>query len=215
MPDTHTLIFWLSGVITPSLLEMQADGLKQLGDEKTNPPSIPDYRKWTDQFCLGRMTSGDYFKTLVKDGKLEIDPDAWEKKVVTDCSVSKRVLEVINLLPRRLDRWLISDLPPAWLEGTGMIRALQSDFDPEKIAFLSEFDLEMILPDLWKNLPETTDTHYKNILFFDREPKRVISAINHGIPSAVYVDPRRLEREIVIRGFISRPLPVHTPPVTL
>ena len=96
-----------------------------------------------------------------------------------------------------------------------MIRALQSDFDPEKISFLSDFDLEMVLPDLWKNLPEITDTQYKNILFFDREPKRVISAINHGIPAAVYVDPRRLEREFVIRGFISKPLPVHTPPVTL
>jgi hypothetical protein len=213
MPESRALVFWMGGILTESILDTTTKAMSELGCENANLLALPGYREITDKFILGKIEGKDYFKVLVEGTGVGLDPQTLEKKTRQLLLPDERALSVIDLLPEGKARWLLCEFPPDWIDGTPAQDAIEKRFNSGMILYLSKIALEIILPDLWDVLPGMVGELREHILYFDQNSKRVVSAINHGYPTAVYVDPRRLQREFVIRGFISGSIPLHTPPV--
>lgn len=215
MRERRSLIFWMGGLITPSLLEISTSALEGLGQTGINLLAFPCFQELSDQFALGKIDDLRFYNEIVTAGKIGMDA-AKMLPLVKECvKPDTRALAAINLLPAKYQRWLICEFPPTWYEQISKQYGLNNTFNDDHVILLSKTGLEKITPDIFDFLPGRVEDTLENCLYFDRDPARVIDAINRAFPAVIYVDPSRLEREFVMRNFIDRHQPVHTPPVTL
>ena len=215
MRDRHALIFWMGDIITTSLLEATTRALDELGRPGVNLMAFPDFKQISERFALGKIEDLQFFKKIVADGKIKLDPSELLSKVRSCIKPDARALAAINLLPSKYERWLICEFPVTWFDQLSIKHGIGDFFLNDQVIFLSKTGFERITPDIFDFLPGRVEDKLENCLYFDKNLKRVIAAMNHSFPAVIYVDPSRLEREFVMRNFIDRHQPVHTPPVIL
>jgi len=215
MKDRHALIFWMGGVITESLLEVSTNALEEMGQPGINLLSMPGFSKLSERLFLGKINDLQFFNEITAEMKTDLDIAQILFKVKGKLHPCFRTLNAINLIPPRYQRWLICEFPVSWFEQLNTMYGMTNYFRMDHVLFLSTSGLDQIIPDLFDYLPEKVGDTPEKCLYFDKNPKRVIAAINRTFPAVIYVDPSRLEREFVMRNFIERPQPRHTPPVTL
>lgn len=215
MRERRSLIFWMGGLVTPSLLEGCNNALEEMGQTGINLPAIPGFEQLSEKLALGQIDDLQFFNEIFAAGKISLDAGDILPKVKERMLPDPRTLAAINLLPAKYQRWLICEFPQDWYEQISKKHGLNGIFNDDHVIFLSKTGLERITPEIFDFLPERVGDTLENCLYFDRDPKRVIAAINRTFPAVIYVDPTRLEREFVMRNFIDRHQPVHTPPVTL
>lgn len=215
MRERRSLIFWMGGLVTPSLMEASTSTLEEMAQTGINLPAIPGFEQLSERLFLGKIDDLQFFNEIITAGKINLVAGKILPKVKERMIPDPRALGAINLLPAKYQRWLICEFPRDWYEPVAKKHGLGKTFSDDHIIFLSKTGLERITPEIFNFLPGRVGDTLENCLYFDRDPKRVIAAINRAFPAVIYVDPSRLEREFVMRNFINRHQPVHTPPVTL
>lgn len=215
MRERRSIIFWMGGVITQSLLEVTTQVIEARSKKNVNLPALPRFQELCEQFTLGKIDDLQFFTEIISHGKFGLDPATILSEAIEILKPEPRTLAAIGLLPPKYQRWLLCEYPRSWYEQIAKKYGMESYFPSDHVIILPDSGLEQIAPKIFDFLPVRVGDTLENCLYFDKDPKRVIAAINRMFPAVIYVDPSRLEREFVMRNFIDRNQPVHTPPVTL
>ncbi len=215
MRERRSIIFWMGGVVTQSLLEVSTSVMEEMGQRGINLLAVPNFQQLTERFVLGKIDDLQFFKEITAGGKIDLDAAEILSAVKETLKPEPRTLAAISLLPPKYQRWLVCEFPISWYEQVDNKFGMADYFPTDHVLFLSAAGLDQITPHLFDYLPTRVGDTLENCLYFDKDPKRVIAAINRTFPAVIYVDPSRLEREFVMRNFIDRHQPVHTPPVTI
>ena len=215
MRERRSIIFWMGGVITQSLLEVTTQVIEARSKKNVNLLALPRFQELCEQFTLGKIDDLQFFTEIISHGKFGLDPATIPSQAIEVLKPEPRTLAAIGLLPPKYQRWLLCEYPRSWYEQIAKKYGMESYFPSDHVIILPDSGLEQIAPKIFDFLPVRVGDTLENCLYFDMDPKRVIAAINRMFPAVIYVDPSRLEREFVMRNFIDRNQPVHTPPVTL
>jgi hypothetical protein len=215
MPQTRALFFWMDGIITPSLYDLLSQAIFDLSQTRVNLLALPNYSGLCEALALGQTDDLDFFHSISAAARLTLQPQALRERVISGLTANPGVIPIIQLLPEAYERWLVIAFPDHWFDQTAERVGVRSCFPAEKMIRLPQSGLKQLIPDVFDYLPARAAVPVETALLFDASSRRCVQGLNHGLPTALYVDNRRLEREFIMRGFIDRPQPIHKPEVSL
>ena len=215
MKDRRNLIFWMGGIVSQSLLELVTSVLEKTEAQEVNLLARPHIQEIIESLSLGKIGDAQLIEEINTTGLSQPKLDQILMEIKDGLYPQFSTLDVIKLLPPKYQRWLICEFPAEWFWHFYERYEVKDYFQKDHVIFLSELGLSRIEPDLFELLPHYLNDNKENCLYFDKDSKRIISAINSLFPAAIYVDATRLEREFIMRNFIVRQQPLHIPNVAL
>lgn len=211
MGQIQAVLFWMSGVVTQSIPAVLNDILQAAGRPLVHWPALPEFTQAQEQFTLGQLSDLEFCRRLSPLTGLEEAPEELCQKMLSTFAPQPLTLELIRTLPAVIERWLVADLPAAWHEALADRLNLQSCFAPDRLVFLGQSELPRLVPDVYYYLSRCAHREAGNCLLVDPMLRRAMEAINHGFPTAHYVNPRLLKQEFYLRGFTGRTTLNHKP----
>lgn len=215
MGKTKAIFFWMSGIITPSIPEILSKVLLDSGKQDVNLLALPNFQKLCDELTIGKIDELKFCNAICEMTGLKMKPKIFQEKILDAVSLNASVKRIINLLPENYDRWLVVDFPKSWFDHVSQNQAVSASFFQDNIVLLSKSKLMNVIPDVFYHLAYCAHVPLDEGLWIDASAKRTVEALNQGMQAAVFVDPRRLEREFTMRYFVTLPQPVHRPDVSL
>jgi hypothetical protein len=204
MPEAQAIFFWFSGVLVPPRSAVLKKAISEASHSKINLSALDSYQVLNDQFTLGLMNDLEYCQEICDEMHLKIRAETIKEKILSAIIPNKSVYEIINLLPKSLQKWLIVDYPAAWFERISERLEINLSIPSERIIFLSKCSLKNITSDIFVYLTTNINMPKNECLLVDENPKRVIEAFNYGLPSIIFVDAQRLKREFILRKYLSK-----------
>jgi len=202
MADLQAMVFWLSGVFAPSFSDLLFNTVS-IDDRSTKDLSaLIGFQELNDQLSLGLIDDNEYCKTIFNETHLVIKPEAIIERILASLTSNDSVYEILNLIPKNFQFWLIVDYPESWIKNISERLDVNRTFPIERTIMLSKFGLSNISPELFQSLPEHIGLPIERCLLIDSNTKRVINAVNYGLPSIIYFDASRLKREFKLRKLI-------------
>ena len=211
MVKTGAIYFWLSGTIAPSVPGLLRQALAELGKPDENLLGHPGFASLCEALALGRASPRSFCGTIAEMVGLTIKAELLEGKILKHIEADTRALKTIDRLPEVYERWLVVDYPPAWFEAAAERMGVRRFFQSDRIIKLAECGLEQLMPDAVDYLARKPGIPPAERLLIDVSHRRAIQALRSGMHAAIYVDPRRLEREFTMRYLIPGSQPIHQP----
>lgn len=204
MTEAQAILFWLSGVFTPSNSDVLFNAVLKGDRSFNNLSTLIGFQELYDQLSLGLINDLEYCQTIYDETHLIIKPETITERILTSITPNKSIYEIINLLPENYQLWLIVDYPDTWFNKISERLEIHQSFPMERMIVLSKCGLSNISPDLFEYLPNHINLPIDRCLLVDNNTKRVLKAINYGLPSIIYVNAQRLKREFILRKLISK-----------
>ncbi len=215
MGETHSVFFWMDGVVTPPFSIILSKVLNDLGKNRVNLFALPNFAGLCDGLALGQIDDLTFCRSIGESAQLTIEPWALRERVIAAIAANPRVIQIIQLLPEPYERWLVIPFPASWFDQVAERLSILQCFTADKLIRLSQSGLGQVIPDVFYHLAWRAQITLPTGLLVDASSRRCVLSLNHGLPSAIYVDPRRLEREFIMRHFINQPQPMHRPDVSM
>lgn len=211
MVKTRAVFFWMTGVITPNLLTLATRALANLGKPEANLLALPGWSWLVQGLACGQVDGPAFCTAICQQCGLVIPAGELERQILAQLTPGSKVLETINLLPEAYERWLVVDLPRAWLDAAAGRVGLEPSFQAGRQVVLPESGLAETMPAALDYLAGKAHIPLAEGLLIDASNRRAVQALRHGMQAAIFLDARRLEREFILRYFIDRPQPAHKP----
>lgn len=205
MAKIQTIFFWLGGVITQTIPEVVARGLYCHPIEKVNIQARLHLRELVEDLYLGRMTGLSFCERAIEASGISFAAEELEAMIKDTVPLRASVLEVIKELPDTYQLWLISDYPPDWYGAIAERFGLSAYFPEDRLIFTSGCGLPRIVPNIFYYLVRQADQPMEACLMIDGRSARAVEAVKHGLPSAIFVDARRLKLDFILRRMLPPP----------
>ena len=212
MADNQALIFWLSGVFHPSLVEVISQVVVGMGCVNLNFSTQPDIIHLIDDFALGKINDSSFCREIVRNAGLEISPNELKEKIIESIVPNPGVIQTIQSLPESLQRWLIVDYPRSWFDKMAARLEIFPCFSQKRLVYLTQLGLRTMTPDVFDQVAQLAKVPKSSCLSIDQNQKRCIQTLRDGMQSVIFVNARNLEREFILRRFIGKTQFNHQPP---
>ena len=146
----------------------------------------------------GDLSGHDYFLQLkfLVNAKFPLG----ENDLFKSLSLNSGALSVVDALGRNNEVILFSDFPKPWLTKISQIGCLIDHF--QQVIYSQEINCNNLREDVFDRLMATHEIQAGNSLWVDSDPFRTSIAIRRSIDSIIYVDKRRLLRELNLRSLL-------------
>jgi hypothetical protein len=192
---------WLDGVLAPSLADLCAQVFfaKPLASVDVNTR----IRLWAagEQLALGRIDTAEFSAQTISICGAAMTPADCEDALRAALVLREDVCAIVRELPAQTTCWVICGLPRAWVDVT----TLTSVIPPERWLFSHEMHLPHLTPDVFTAWAVLTRLPMHACMMVDAETPRAVEAVKHRLHAAIYVDPKRLRREFVLRRMLPPP----------
>ncbi len=202
MSDVKAIIFWMSGVLTPSHSIVLEKSIYELTGKRIDTAVYHKNLSFFRQTSLGLISPEQFYQEVCKVLPTEMAPSILKEKIISLLSVDTQVIGIINRIPEKLEIRLIIDYPDEWYRRISGMELLREHFPEEKTIILPRLGFKDIKHDFVATLPELIGLPFEKCLLVDADVKRAVQAISINLPSIIYVDPRRLNREFILRKII-------------
>ncbi|HEY3345409.1 MAG TPA: hypothetical protein VGJ97_10795 [Anaerolineaceae bacterium] len=214
MPDTRAVFFWMGGVVTQAIEPLLSQALAVCGHPGMNLLARPGFAEVCADLALGRRAGLDFCGDICALAGADCPAEELDAALISAFAPAAGVINTIDRLPPVYQRWLIVDIPREWYEPICERLCIQPAFPEGQVIFLPESGLPRLLPDVFDFLAARAQLRMDQCLVLDRSSHRAVAALDHGFPSAIFVDARRLAREFVLRQFTAR-VPLEHRPATV
>lgn len=202
MSDVKAIIFWMSGVLTPSHSIVLEKSIYELTGKRIDTAVYHKKLSFFRQTNLGLISPEQFYQEVCKAFPTEMAPSILKEKIISLLSVDTQVIGIINRIPEKFEIRLIVDYPDEWYGRISGIKIFQEHFPKEKAIILPNLGYKDFERDFIGSLPELLGLPFEKCLLVDADIKRAVQAISINLPSIIYVDPRRLNREFILRKII-------------
>jgi hypothetical protein len=198
------VVTWLSGVFTPSMTAALSRALSD-GDRPVNWLAMPGAAAKVEDWITGRCSNPDFWAAVQVISGSRYTADQLAQRFTELTRPDLKALPVLQEIPKSYTQWLLCDLP-------GNLPAELNELYPQEcILSLPEAGLRRLLPEVFDLTARQAGCPLRECLFIDSDHKRAVRALRHGASVGLYVNPRRLRREFVLRRMLDVPLPSHVP----
>ena len=213
MAEIRALFFWLGGVVTQPLFNVISNLLaKEAGHSEENFYALSGTIELIDDFSLGKMDDMTFCKRVGEVAGFSFKPRQLKEKIIKSLIPNPKVTQIIGLLPVNIQRWLIIDYPQSWFDQISERLEIRPCFSSDRMIFLEKAGLNEIIPDLLTYLTQISHLPINQCSLIDQNSRRSIQTLRYGMPAAIFVNARILEREFVLKRFIGQTQFIHHPP---
>lgn len=153
---------------------------------------------------LGKISLDDFREGILSssNGKMEISD--LQEKVVNNLEPIDGTLKVLTELKKENTLSFFSQLPR---ELFGLVKnhfGLQDLFADSDIFFTNEMNLKNTTADVVDRLMAGKHLNPGKSMLVDADSRRTTAAMRAGVDAIIFVDARRLRREIALRGLLPK-----------
>ncbi len=203
MKPIDKFFFWTEGVILPAISTVSLDYL----NERSSHPLLDSQRFLIHQsekkLAIGKINLDDFQALL---GSLMNDagkPDDWIAGLMPFVQVNEAVLSTAVDLKNTGRVYLISDYPRKWLQAIQTQFGIMDCFSAQDVIYTQDLHLNDPLNSVFERLIAEGMIEPGTSIWVDAYPPRTSAAIRRGIDAIIYVDERRLRRELNLRKLLA------------
>jgi FMN phosphatase YigB (HAD superfamily) len=199
MKNIQRYYFLAGGVILPRLSAQIIAVLEKQGNTLTERQRLALFDLERDMFS-GALPAGSYFDRVntVAAPQQPLALDGFLQGIEVDAGA----LSVADELRRRSQVVLLSDYPPDWLAAIDRRSGICAHFD--RVLPLQGMGCEDDRAAIFSRLCTADELTAGTSLLVDANPFRTALAIRRGVDAVIYVDERRLRRELRLRSLIGK-----------
>jgi hypothetical protein len=158
--------------------------------------------KMADELSLGLRSTRSYCESVIKITSSNLDVITLDELIPRRASLNEPVMNLINSIPEKYEKWLVSDYPESWYQDIASRVDLSSQFPTNRTIFTSQGSLEEMVPGVFDYIVRASDHSIDECVLIDSVSSRAVEAVRHGLSSIIYVYPDRLEHEFALRGIL-------------
>lgn len=128
--------------------------------------------------------------------------DELQVRLCRNAMVTPSVLETLDKLPVKYERWLIVDFPRDWFNAIQQRLGLGEFFSLDRTLFTSELGLTHLVPEIFSQTTSRSGYPRNEIILVDGDTPRAVQAVREGYSATIFIDARRLKRDFVLRKLI-------------
>jgi hypothetical protein len=194
------IFFWLSGVLTESLPELNKAALfpEAGGHEAVRKQQL--IRDLIEDLSLGKISSQEYCEQAIARCAAGMTSSNLEQLMLDLATLRQPVAEIVERIPEAHTRWLIVDFPVNWFKELADRLKIYSLFPENQIVFTAMFQMQRMVPDIFYFLPSKAGRAMKDCIVIDPISARAVEAMKHGLATIIYVYPERLKHEFAMQG---------------
>lgn len=197
-----TIFIWFGGVITALLSEITMQSLQPEFSIGRFIQQRCEIKKMADELSLGLRSTHSYCEDVIKITNSSLDVCTLEERVPARASLNKPVINLVNSIPDKYEKWLISDYPESWFQSITSRENLSLLFPTDRTIFIAQGDLENMVPKVFDYITRASGHSLDECVLIDSISSRAVEAVRHGLSAIIYVYPDRLEHEFALRGML-------------
>lgn len=201
MAAIKSLIFWVSGVVTPALTGLTTAALPQQG-------SRIDADVWfglldlARELAAGTISESDYCEEVVARTSSPITGAELSAAIEQAVAPSPDMFPLYDEIKDLCRLYLLVDLPERWFAPLLRdARFAQTFSDPGAILRADRFGVKSSL-ELPITLAHSGLFDNQATLLIDADPRRAMQSTRAGLYAPIFVDAARLRREFVLWGLL-------------
>ena len=194
------IFFWLGGVLTESLPELNKAALfpEAGGHEAVRKQQL--IRDLIEDLSLGKISPQEYSKQAIARCGAGMKSSNLEQLVLDLATLRQPVADIVERIPEAYERWLIIDYPVNWFKELADRLKLYSLFPENRTIFTAKFKIQRMVPEVFYFLPSNAGRAMKDCIVIDPISARAVEAMKHGLATIIYVYPERLKHEFAMQG---------------
>lgn len=196
MPRINHLVFWVGGVITEKISSVTRRILH--GTRRIDSQIQIGLSNLENRLCKGAIEPNRYCQEAIKLSRSRMDPATLADQLGQSCRVEPGIRSLLEELSDRCRLSLVSDWPRCWLVPGMHHSDLNGFFSEDDVFIVSEDATITDLPGLFDELVASGIIVPRISLWVDHHSLRASAAIRLGIDATLYVDTRRLHRDLVL-----------------
>lgn len=188
-------IFFVAGdIFLPRIYRLTIEILGNYGLMLTDKERI-GIHVLEKSFLNGTLSEDEYFLGLTSFTRRQISFN--KDDLLKNISLDYDILALVKELGKFKEVMLFSDFPKAWLVNIRKNNGFLDSF--KRVIYSQEMKCKDLRKDVLSRLMEIHEIHAGNCLWVDGDPLRTSAAIRLGIDAIIFVDERRLRRELKLR----------------
>lgn len=211
----NTILIWFGGVITELIpkLTLQMLGLEPNGRDFIQQRS--EIHSLAEKLSLGVMSARAYCAAAINITHSNFEIDTLEVLIQGRASLNQPVMDVLDPIPAKYEKWLISDYPESWFREIALRTNLTSQFPADRTIFTSQSDLYKMVPMNFEFISRASGHPLDECVLIDSLSSRAVQAVRGGLSAIIYVYPEKLEHELALRGLLETELEVLHPQTSI
>lgn len=153
---------------------------------------------------LGKISPDDFWKEILSSSTGEVKISDLQEKVGNSLEPIDGTLKVLTELKKENTLSLFSQLPRELFASVKKHFGLQDLFADSDIFFTNEMNLKNTTADVVNYLIAGKCLNPGKSVVVDADSRRTSAAIRAGMDAIIFVDARRLRREIALRGLLPK-----------
>lgn len=199
MPRIGHFVFWTGGVLLPRISDLS---LKILCEGDSPMETILELNRLESALASGKISPDEYCRKAIEISRVGIRREELCARIESAPQVEPGMLDLLEELCGNYDLKLVSDYPREWLIPILRRTGFRRWFVADNMFFLAEHSHVLEGERLFPELMAAAVLFPGKSLWVDYISSRTSSAIRRGIDAAIFVDARRLRRDLSLWGLV-------------
>jgi hypothetical protein len=193
------VLFWLGGVLAPTLPELTMAELRPELKGHNFVHTRQQLGALAEEVALGKTSAIDYCEAALAVCQSTSSASALEQKLIAAASLRQSLAKLISEIPNRYECWLVVDYPQAWYVQLADHAQIASLFPSNRLIFTEQLEMLRLVPDVFYRLPQKAARPMQDCIIIDGDAGRAVRSFQHGLASIFYVYLDRLKMELALQ----------------
>jgi hypothetical protein len=202
LSSRDTILIWFGGVITELVAEITLQSLQSGRDIRGFFPQRVELKQLADELSLGLISPLSYCERVIKTTNSRIDAKTLEELILGGAALNNTVINLIDSIPDKFEKWLISDYPESWFQVISSREDYLAKFSRDRIIFTTQSKLKDMVPLIFNFVVQASGHSLEECILIDSISSRAVEAVRQGLSAIIYVYPDKLEHEFALRGIL-------------
>lgn len=191
-----SVFFWFDGVLAPPLWRLTHAALEVNG-VKTDAALRFALIELGRKLNAGAMNRDEYCCHVIELASAPLSPEQLASTIESRIEVTAGILEVVDELGELYGLYMLFDYPHDWLLPALSRTGLAQRFPEHRIVIMDQYSDPTEPHAIAINLARL-QVAPEEVLLIDSDPRRAMSLFRIGLKTVVFIDTRRLRRDLVL-----------------
>jgi len=132
---------------------------------------------------------------VIKTTNSHFDAKTLDELILNRTSLNDPVLNLINSIPDKFGKLLISDYPESWFQVISSMEDRLAKFSRDRVIFSTQGNLEEMVPLFFNFVTRVSGHSLDECILIDSVSSRAMGAVRHGLSAITYEYPDKLKHE--------------------
>jgi len=193
----------LEGVVVKSLCEILIDIINSAGNIHY-PVDYQTIYELTLDLALGKISEEEFLHSVFSLTGMRFETCNLKEMIVDNAPPILGIMDVLKELGEKKSLFMFSQYPPEMYDRIKTRLGLDKLIPEKNVFFTSGSGVQNLKSGIIERLIFNKWITPGKSIFIDNDSRRTSAAIRAGIDAIIFVDSRRLRREIALRGLLPK-----------